>query len=200
MESIEDKEQALIQHLRTAGLRQPKEIALVDEVLEIRKERRRLYAGLQERVGALEAAKADLTQQVDSQRIRMVEDLDSLKTRYESELGKRDEAFRMLERSLREEKDLQSENVRLTEKKALDKLKHGYEAKLALLEGKLQEILAEKQSGELKQARALANSIAQKVTGEIEERYHKKLSEYAPPYRLHLCADRVPGTRPQWHR
>ena len=40
IEKIEDKEQDILQRIRTAGLRKPRETALIDNVLDLRKVRR----------------------------------------------------------------------------------------------------------------------------------------------------------------
>jgi hypothetical protein len=47
---IEAKEQEVINHLRTAGLRQSSETALVADILKIRKERRRVFAAMQSKL------------------------------------------------------------------------------------------------------------------------------------------------------
>jgi len=45
-DGLEHLEQQIIQHIRTAGLRKPKETSLVDELLELRKLRRQVFARL----------------------------------------------------------------------------------------------------------------------------------------------------------
>ena len=47
IDGIEKKEQEVINHLRTAGLRQSSETSLVDDILKIRKERRKVFSAMQ---------------------------------------------------------------------------------------------------------------------------------------------------------
>lgn len=53
-QKVEDLEQALIQHLRTAGIRKPRETALIDEVMDLRKHRRRLLAAVNAQLAVLQ--------------------------------------------------------------------------------------------------------------------------------------------------
>jgi len=45
-ERIETLEQSLIQHIRTAGLRKPRECSLIDDVMNLRKDRRQTFTNL----------------------------------------------------------------------------------------------------------------------------------------------------------
>ena len=46
IESLETAELALVQHLKTAGLRKQRELALIDEVMKIRTERKKIFSAL----------------------------------------------------------------------------------------------------------------------------------------------------------
>ena len=46
IESLETAELTLVQHLKTAGLRKQREIALIDEVMKIRTERKKIFSAL----------------------------------------------------------------------------------------------------------------------------------------------------------
>jgi hypothetical protein len=48
-DQIENMEQAVIQHIRTSGIRKPRETSLIDELMDMRRERRKLFAALSER-------------------------------------------------------------------------------------------------------------------------------------------------------
>jgi hypothetical protein len=64
IDGIEKTEQGVINHLRTAGLRQSSETALVDDILKIRKDRRRVFSAMQTKlvkvVGKVEEVEAEL--------------------------------------------------------------------------------------------------------------------------------------------
>lgn len=175
MENLEEREQILIQHLRTAGLRQAKEASLVEEVFDLRKERRRYFSQLQEEMGRLDQVNKDLCLELDQVKQHLMTDLTTLQKKHEREVAIRDEQLRLLEQSMKAEKEAQVENVKLTEKKSLDRLKASYESKLSLLEEKLKEIIEEKQQNDLKHAKMIANDLVKKVTIEIEEKYQKKI-------------------------
>lgn len=53
MDSLEEKEQEIIQHIRTAGLQKRREVAIVDELLNIRQERRKIMSALKLRIDEL---------------------------------------------------------------------------------------------------------------------------------------------------
>jgi hypothetical protein len=177
MEEIETKEQNLIQHLRTAGLRQNKETALVDEVLELRRERRRLLSSLQERNGQLEKAMLELERQNNTLQQQIQVDLDDIRQQHHTQLVQRDEQWHNLECLLREEAEHKTKTIIANEKLRYDAIKRSYEQKLVLLESKLREITHEKESKELQQAKSIASTIVSKVTAEIESKYQRKLSE-----------------------
>lgn len=63
-DSIEQQEQDLIRHIHTSGLKTPRETSLVDEVMNIRKERRRLFAKLLNSSNSLEEINKTLIQRV----------------------------------------------------------------------------------------------------------------------------------------
>ena len=46
IESLETAELTLVQHLKTAGLRKQRELALIDEVMNIRTERKKIFTAL----------------------------------------------------------------------------------------------------------------------------------------------------------
>eukprot|EP01039_Chlorochromonas_danica_P008883 gene8883-9798_t len=136
MENLEEREQILIQHLRTAGLRQAKEASLVEEVFDLRKERRRYFSQLQEEMRRLDQVNKDLNLELDQVKQHLMADLTALQKKHEREVTIRDEQLRLLEQSMKAEKEAQVENVKLTEKKSYDRLKASYESKLSLLEEK----------------------------------------------------------------
>jgi hypothetical protein len=65
---IEELEQGILQHIRTAGLRKPKETSLVDELLAIRRERRRLFAGIVVKAEQTSAALSSVSDELRAER------------------------------------------------------------------------------------------------------------------------------------
>lgn len=55
IQGLESQENALIQHIRTAGLRKEREHSLVNDVMELRKQRRQMIVAYQHRQSAWQA-------------------------------------------------------------------------------------------------------------------------------------------------
>ncbi|RYY82195.1 hypothetical protein EON63_13790 [archaeon] len=123
MESIESKEQALVQHIKTAGLRQPKELALINEILEIRKERRQVFSALTERCEALLTSNNELTQSMHILKEQVLIDLSEMEKRLEKELAAQKNEFLGRERVLQEELALRRENQKLHVEQEVSRVK-----------------------------------------------------------------------------
>eukprot|EP01031_Cornospumella_fuschlensis_P023447 gene23447-28446_t len=158
MESIEAKEQALVQHFKTAGLRQQKELALVNEILEIRKERRQLFASLSETSSKLLASNNELSQTISILKEEAIQDMAELEDRYHKELEAQKTTFLHKERVLQEELALRRENQKLHVEQEVNRVKLVYESKLQLVESKLK------------------RQVAEKITKEIEDKYKLKMA------------------------
>ena len=177
MEKIEELEQLLLQHMRTAGLRSNKESGLVEEILDLRKERRKLFAQLTEKNRELiqenEFIKEQhrLTDQKQEQIVKV------LKEQHELELSKREDEFQQKELLLREEIQLLKENHKLTEQREIEALKHNYESKFTKLEMKLRQLLKEKEINDLTRAKQMAEKFLKKSLTEIEAEHEKRLEE-----------------------
>eukprot|EP01031_Cornospumella_fuschlensis_P024321 gene24321-29401_t len=159
MESIEAKEQALVQHFKTAGLRQQKELALVNEILEIRKERRQLFSNLSETSSKLLASNNELTQTISILKEQAIQDMAELEDRYQKEIEAQKSSFLHKERVLQEELALRRENQKLHVQQEVNRVKLVYENKLQLVESKLK------------------RQVAEKITKEIEDKYKLKMAK-----------------------
>lgn len=125
MEEIEQREAKIMQHVRTAGIMKSKELQLLQELSELRKDRRREFA-------------------------RMIEEIDLLKddvNAYRNEVSARDlkilEAQTRLDAVQKQSEKAQIEvrdRVSRAAKEQLSLLQQRYEAKLRALDAKLQEI------------------------------------------------------------
>ena len=65
LDRLEAQEQDFIQHIRTAGLRKPRETALVDELLAMRKERRQIFSALVGHIIRLQSTRLQLAEDVE---------------------------------------------------------------------------------------------------------------------------------------
>jgi hypothetical protein len=177
MEKIEELEQLLLQHMRTAGLRNNKENILIEEMLDIRKERRKLFAKILEKNKALEKENASLKEEIRLSNEKQGNFIQCLKDQYALDLNKREKEWNSLENALNKEIELIRENQRLTDDNKIEQIRKSYEVKLAQLETKLADIVKEKQLNDLTKAKLIAEDLLKKITNDLETKYHKKVNE-----------------------
>lgn len=164
---IEELEQEALQHVRTAGLRKPRETALAEELMVIRRERRRLFAALVAKLDEVssrnEKIQADMEQTTSHQLQRekgMSERITGMSTSYEEKF--------------KEEK----EKLELKHRIELNGIRKKCEDKIRLIEGKLEEIMLEKGKKDTNAALALASDMTRRATKQIEQGVEKKLQDY----------------------
>ena len=162
--SIEGAEQSVIQHLRTCGLRKASETSLIDEILNIRRERRRIFADLMQvceslrnqnkhlekqlqttREEVIQAKKVSATQ-VDEMQLTCARELkvqtEALKKKHElklKEVGARLEDL-IANKNAHDEASLQDAAFKLTQVE-LDKQREVHDAKLLRYKQALREIV-----------------------------------------------------------
>eukprot|EP01032_Pedospumella_encystans_P025125 gene25125-28405_t len=61
---IENLEQGIIQHVKTSGIRKPRELQLIDEIMDLRRERRKLFSTLVQQLRVTEGLNAELGSQL----------------------------------------------------------------------------------------------------------------------------------------
>lgn len=171
------KEQALIQHIRTSGIAQARELFLVSEVLDIRKERKRLIASLNEQTASLQAENHRLKEsmtlyhETSERQLRQLTEAQALDhEQYQQRLA-------TLESSLRSEQLSAIEIVKLSESKKLESMQLEYQSQIRLLSKKLKEVLQERENRDLAQAKSIANTIIKKLSRELQESYDAKVAE-----------------------
>lgn len=157
VQSIEERELQLIQQIRTAGIRKPRETALIDEILDLRKDRRRIFASLTASLAAHQSRIADVEKQlrshyedlkdVDSKWQRRVEDLQA-----KMSLSEAAHKHQLEELSGKQTRAMKEEKKRLARK---------YEEQLQVIEAKLNELQASKSENESVKAKADAAVIAE---------------------------------------
>ena len=93
LQGIESTEQRVIQHIRTAGLRKASETSLIDDIMNIRRERRRIFkdmmdcnSGVESKVKQLEYRDREMKKLVESERKEWNKRLQSCKESYSNEM------------------------------------------------------------------------------------------------------------------
>lgn len=172
---IEVTEQDLIQHVRTSGIRKPRETFLIDEIMNIRRERRKFCTQLTSHVHLLqhrnEALINDLKEvkeQVRSERSNN----SSLLSNFESI---RNNELKTLETRYETENTQLLEKIQQQHRSDVDRLKAKYESKMKLIESRFSEVLEAKQRSDGADIEIKAREIAAKVKLELEAKLNKKI-------------------------
>eukprot|EP01036_Dinobryon_divergens_P044303 gene44303-59103_t len=115
-EGIEEKEQAVIQHIRTAGLKKNRETMLIEEVSELRRSRRRIFTDLMSNIKDIKSqlhAQNDTHSKIlqehmekaDKEHKKALEfkqsELDALRIKYEADIKIRESSSSTMEDKLR---------------------------------------------------------------------------------------------------
>ena len=156
LDELEQKEQEIIQHVRTAGLRKPRETALVDELLAIRKERRQMFGALVSHIVRLQDARRALSEEVERQSAAQRD----LRSVHQQELKKLEEVHA---------NELQHQVQRLGRR---------YEEKLRLIGSKVEQVTSARRKEQQGEAEALARDLTAAAVDEVDKKHEEKLARY----------------------
>lgn len=187
MEVLDEMDQTLIQHIRTAGLRKAREVALIDEIMEIRRERRKLFSTLSTKMENLEKQNFELKAQEDEKAIKSSEELNEKLVAKQDELSRLKQKCKLHINELNERHAAQIEDIN-------EKISKKYEGKLQLLESKIEELSSMKQTREKREADQSAQVIVQEQLLEVERKHAAKIQKcdncdasYFSPMHHHSC-------------
>jgi len=156
LDKLEAQEQDIIQHVRTAGLRKPRETALVDELLAMRKERRQIFSALLGHIVRLQSTRQELRDEVERHLVAHRE----LRNLHQQELKKLEETHAS---------ELLHQTQRLGRK---------YEEKLRLIGSKVDEVTSAKLKDQQSSVDAKAREMSEIAVAQVEKRYEEKLLRY----------------------
>lgn len=174
MESLEAREQDLIQHIRTAGLQKRREIALVDEVLELRKEKRKLLTSLMDQIVTLTAEKTELTTRCTEIIADAKEQLTLIKTHFEEKL-------QIVQGPMTQQlEDLKAENKLLLDQNSALKgnqltMTEKYSRNVQLLDAKIQELVKIQKVTESTLRQDIEATVSRRIAGELELQHEAKI-------------------------
>lgn len=174
MDELEELEQSIIQHVRTAGIfNKAKETAIVEKILNLRRDRRKLFSSLQQEFNGLKAEMTSIAvdfKNSEDNAEKLRNQLRLLVESHESEIGnlkcKFDHSMKTLE-----EKHTQRVRSKMAE------LQRNYENKVQILEKRVDEVRQEKLSADNKAAATIAAGLVKKAGIEIENKYIARISE-----------------------
>jgi hypothetical protein len=177
MEEIEEKEQLLIQHIRTAGLRQNKELTIIEEILTIRKERRKFVTQTNEKLQFLEKENVLLQNELSKIHDKHENLITKLLDNHQLEMKRFEKDFQLLEEKYIQDKQSSEQNQHQHDEELLNKYKKHYEMKLMKIEKKLQTLVIEKETNDLEHAQKIAEDMVKKVKQEVEEKYEQRIQQ-----------------------
>lgn len=177
LDRLESQEQNIIQHVRTAGLRKPRETALIDELLEMRRERRQIFSALLAHTVHLQGSRQQLTDDLAAAARAMRE----CKTAHQQQIC-----------SLEESHGLELQHLQ-------QRAKRKYEERLRLLGDKVDQVASAKRQDEGAAAEALARDMTASALAGMEAKYAERLAKYKEALRSLVERERDVEARAQRH-
>ena len=156
LDRLEAQEQDFIQHIRTAGLRKPRETALVDELLAMRKERRQIFSALVGHIIRLQSTRLQLAEDVE----RHIAAQRDLRRAHQEELKKLEETH---------SSEMHHQMQRLSRK---------YEDKLRVIGSRVEEVSNAKLRDQQASVDALAKELTSDAVEEVTKKHEEKLIRY----------------------
>ena len=174
MEKVECMEQAIIQHIRTAGMvNKSKETSLVDEFLDLRRERRKFCAATLNELENLKSRNHNLEDELKLAVNAITickEEYKKLSRQHESSIKESNESIISKYQELFRQQELST-------KQSIIAMQQEYEAKIKLLETKVNEVFEEKNRSDKRDATEMANNLVRKAAADIEFKYVSKIKE-----------------------
>mmetsp|Transcript_54561 Transcript_54561/g.95381 ORF Transcript_54561/g.95381 Transcript_54561/m.95381 type:complete len:349 (-) Transcript_54561:71-1117(-) len=175
---IENLEQGIIQHVKTSGIRKPRELQLIDEIMDLRRERRKLFSTLVQQLRVTEGLNAELGSQLTVVKEKYTTETSSLQSQLSALLAQKQGEQERFEEKLCRELEIQEEKSKFMEKINIDKVKKRCEEHINVLEAKLNEVISMKAKSDQKEARTIATELLSKAKAELEKRASDKITEY----------------------
>ena len=168
IDNIERLEDVLLQHIRTSGMKKSRETSLIDEVLELRRVRRRALSQI--------AADIDKLQLDNDEIIRQSKGIARSAVIHEKEIEvKVHNEVKRLEQEYREKFSEFAARRDGSIKEFIAKIKHKYENQLVVLENKLADITAEYQNALGDAAIEARKREMMDLQNKLEQQSHKLL-------------------------
>jgi hypothetical protein len=154
---IETSENLLIQHIRTAGIRKPREIELIDEIMTLRRERRRSFSSVEHAARIFRKENVSLQMQLEKAMKEAASEISLFKSSLSSTLKK---------------KDLEVQSI-------IDHYDDMFlKEKERQVERKIEELVGAKAKHDHTTAEAIAFDLTAKSISELNEQHQMKLLKY----------------------
>lgn len=168
-EGVEIIEQQLIQHLRTAGIRKPRETELINEVMLLRRERRKSYNVIKTAADYFNEENRDVREQLNNCIKERKSEILSRKDLLTHVLRNKDTEINEIKERYQTEYDKLIDKYSSMAKIQIEKISKSYEEKFQIVEGKVQELLVAKENHDEKAAEAIAVTMTDKAIYELKK-------------------------------
>jgi hypothetical protein len=175
---MEALEQQLIQHLRTSGVRQQREVELINEVMAIRRERRKSFAAVRTLATQLEEDNRNVRARCTALLREREAEAASRKAAVATALHKKEAELHAAHRQHEQELLALKEKFGLASHTQIARITKVYEEKLRAVDAKLQELEAAKHGHDQRAAQAIAAELADKAVAEATAQHRAKLQQY----------------------
>lgn len=175
--ALEAIEQQLIQQLRTAGIRKPREIELINQVMILRRERRRSFSAI-----SLSAQKAvdenvNLKTQLNNFRIEMDFEINARKVCVLDALRIKDSEMHSIIQQNENNCLKKVERCSSLMKLQIEKISKTYEEKLHVVDHKIQELITARDRQDQQAAESIAFEMTAKAISDLNDRHNTKLQK-----------------------
>ena len=177
---LETMEQELIQHIRTSGVSQSREFGLIDEVMNIRTERRKVFSAMNKMV-------REMQQLCDDSKRGMAmkdEEISSLVAKQRSLQDINDQLLQdMADREVhcrdryKEDVEAEMKKMNAVHDKHIQVLNINHLEKIRLLESKIEEVQQMRVAVDQQSARKVAVGLLESAKEEMMRKYNQKIAE-----------------------
>ena len=176
-DKLERLEQDLILHVRTSGVRKQSEISLINEIMEIRRERRQLISALVDKYDRMHAENVALRKSVAGSE----ETTQKLISSHGLEMERISRDIKQQIAEIKQEcanaYSHNMEKMSMEHKSSMDKLKAKYREKIQLFEHKINQLSEAKLNADSVEAQKMASKLVATAKAELEARYNKTVDK-----------------------
>jgi hypothetical protein len=176
MDELENLEQQLIQHLRTCGIRSAREVSLVDEVLDIRKARRQLFAALETAARSAQQAAAEQVSVAAAEKEKLAKQLAECADTQQRDLRALHDAWESRERDMRNDEELRLQRLKEDWGHRFDSLKARFSDENSALTDKLEMLSRERDAQEQRLTVTIEERLRSQLTDEFQTKFKQDMS------------------------
>ena len=177
---LETMEQELIQHIRTSGVSQSREFGLIDEVMNIRTERRKVFSAMNKMVREMQQLCDDSKRGIAMKD----EEISSLVAKQRSLQDINDQLLQdMADREVycrdryKEDMEAEMKKMNAVHDKHIQTININHLEKIRLLESKIEEVQQMRATVDQQSARKMAVGLLESAKEEMMRKYNHKIAE-----------------------